>query len=113
MKRELITALVVAGTFSIGCAVPSESKAYYEASTDTIHYREGTENDRSIVLHEEEHQNRAHKMGRFIWGFRYWIDPEFACEEEIAANIAGNIKPYNDHIACEGVIFQNEIATKP
>jgi hypothetical protein len=112
MKRELMTALIVAGTLSAGCAPPVDHKAYYDALTDTIHYKSGMENDKHIVLHEEEHQKRAHEMGTLIWAFRYKFESGFACQEEIAANIAGNIEPNNEHSACKGIIFPDEAVAK-
>ena len=112
MKKELMAALIVAGTLSAGCAPPVDHKAYYDALTDTIHYKSGVEEDKSIVLHEQEHQKRAHEMGTLLWAFRYKFESGFACEEEKAANKAGGIEPYDEHTACKGVIFPEEIAIR-
>ena len=85
------------------CVAPpsSEYEAYYTAFTDTIVYKNGSENNPATVRHEETHQRRARSMGRIEWGLRYSYDPSFACEEEAHAALAEGRADIFNHEACK------------
>ena len=84
----------------MGC-VSTQSEAYYSAFTDQITYTQTPSPE--TVLHEETHKSRANSypLGRVMWGIRYSIDPDFACQEEMVSNLESGIEPIWDHPACE------------
>lgn len=83
------------------CAPPSEY-SYYEPFTDTIVYNTPHPSEATII-HEETHKKRAneHPQGRLIWGLKYALIPEFACEEESHARLADGSEDIFAHPACD------------
>lgn len=86
----------------IGCMpAPVLMDAEYRPFTDEIIYHNGSESNPQVVAHEEEHQRRAHEMGRVEWGLLYSLSAEFRCAEEIDANTVAGYPDPEDHPYCK------------
>ena len=88
-----------------GCVstLPKNAGGYYTPFTDEIHMKEGFENDKRLLVHEQTHQKRANETGRIVWGIEYTLSPTFRCEEEVIANLEAGIEPAWNHPACTGL----------